>query len=70
MRVHGQVYVHQEGLPLSLLRDGLEKLSYKEVVMVLTKEARPMSGASRYRRRVRRRWGNYRKRWRRSNYRS
>ena len=26
---------------MSLLRDGLEKLSYKEVVMVLSKEARP-----------------------------
>ena len=41
MRVHGQVYVHREGLPLSLLRDGLEKLSYKEVMTVLTKEACP-----------------------------
>ena len=41
MRVHGQVYVHREWLQLSLLRAGLEKLSYKEVVMVLTKEARP-----------------------------
>jgi len=33
--VHGQVYVHRESIPLSLLRDGLEKLRYDEVVQVL-----------------------------------
>ncbi len=30
--VHGRVYVHREKLPLSLLREGLEKLRYEEVV--------------------------------------
>jgi integrase len=34
--VHGQVYVHRENLPLSLLRDGLERLKYEEVVKALT----------------------------------
>lgn len=33
--VHGQVYVHREGLPLSLLRDGLEKLRYEEFLKAL-----------------------------------
>lgn len=33
--VHGQVYVHRNNIPLSLLRDGLEKLRYDEVVKVL-----------------------------------
>ena len=33
--VHGQVYVHRDSLPLSLLRDGLEKLRYNEVVEAL-----------------------------------
>jgi hypothetical protein len=37
--VHGQVYVHRDSIPLSLLREGLEKLRYDEVVTVLTKEA-------------------------------
>ena len=36
--VHDQVYVHREGLPLSLLKDGLEKLKYDSVLTVLTKE--------------------------------
>lgn len=35
--VHGQVYVHREGLPLSLLRDRLEKLRYPDLMKVLTK---------------------------------
>ncbi len=35
--VHGKVYEHRELLPMSLLRDGLEKLRYEEVVQVLTK---------------------------------
>lgn len=30
--IQGQVYVHRDNLPLSLLRDGLEKLRYEEVV--------------------------------------
>ena len=30
-----RVYVHREGLPLSLLKDGLEKLKYEEVVKAL-----------------------------------
>lgn len=34
--VHGQTYVHRERLPLSLLRDGLEKLDYSGVVKALT----------------------------------
>jgi integrase len=33
--VHGQVYVHREGLPLNLLREGLEKLRYVEVEKAL-----------------------------------
>jgi hypothetical protein len=33
--VHGQTYVHRETIPLSLLREGLEKLKYDEVVKVL-----------------------------------
>lgn len=33
--VHGQVYVHRDGLLLSLLKDGLEKLRYVEVEKVL-----------------------------------
>jgi integrase len=33
--VHGQVYVHREGVPLSLLREGLERLRYDEVVKAL-----------------------------------
>ena len=33
--VHGQ-YVHRDQLPLKLLRDGLEKLRYDEVVKVLS----------------------------------
>ena len=32
---HGQVYVHRESMPLSLLREGLEKLRYEEVVKAL-----------------------------------
>jgi hypothetical protein len=32
---HGKVYVHREKLPLSLLRDGLEKLRCVEVVKAL-----------------------------------
>jgi integrase len=34
--VHGQVYIHREGLPLSLLKDGLEKLRYDDVLQRLT----------------------------------
>jgi integrase len=34
--VHDQVYVHREGLPLSLLKEALEKLRYDGVVKVLT----------------------------------
>lgn len=30
--VHGQVYVHRENIPLTLLLDGLERLRYEEVV--------------------------------------
>ncbi len=33
--VHGQVYVHRENIPLSLLREGLENLRYEEVVKTL-----------------------------------
>ncbi len=33
--VHGKVYEHRELLPMSLLREGLEKLRYDEVVKVL-----------------------------------
>jgi len=33
--VHGRLYVDRGSLPLSLLRDGLEKLRYEEVVKVL-----------------------------------
>ena len=35
--VHGQTYVHRDQLPLSLLRDGLEKLRYDDVVEALRK---------------------------------
>jgi integrase len=38
--VHGQVYVHRDNIPLSLLQDGLEKLRYEGVLTALTKEAR------------------------------
>jgi hypothetical protein len=34
--VHGQTYLHRNLIPLKLLRDGLEKLRYDEVVKVLT----------------------------------
>lgn len=37
--VHGMVYVHREGLPLSLLKDGLEKLRYAEVEKLLVVES-------------------------------
>ncbi|MDE3042627.1 MAG: tyrosine-type recombinase/integrase, partial [Nitrospirota bacterium] len=37
--VHGQTYVHRDQLPLSLLRDGLEKLRYEDVVKALTATA-------------------------------
>jgi hypothetical protein len=33
--VDGKVYEHRELLPMSLLRDGLEKLRYEEVVKAL-----------------------------------
>ena len=33
--VPDQVYVHREGLPLSLLQDGLEKLRYDDVLKEL-----------------------------------
>jgi integrase len=33
--VQGQTYVHRETIPLSLLREGLEKLRYEEVVKML-----------------------------------
>jgi len=33
--VHGQVYVHRESIPLSLLCEGLERLRYEEVVKAL-----------------------------------
>lgn len=33
--VQGQVYVHRESVPLSLLREGLKRLRYDEVVKVL-----------------------------------
>lgn len=33
--VHGQVYVHRDKLPLSLLREGLERLTYPDVVKAL-----------------------------------
>ena len=36
--VHGQVYVHRESVSLSLLREGLEKLTYPGVVMALAQE--------------------------------
>ena len=36
--VHGQMYVHRENMPLSLLRDGLEKLTYPEVAKALAQE--------------------------------
>jgi integrase len=39
--VNGSTYTHRENIPLSLLRDGLERLVYLEVVAALTKEARP-----------------------------
>ena len=35
--VHEQ-YIHEDTLPLSLLRDGLERLTYPEVVERLKKE--------------------------------
>lgn len=35
--VHSQVYVHRDNIPLSLLRDGLERLAYPEVVKALEK---------------------------------
>lgn len=45
--VHGQVYLHRESIPLSLLRDGLERLKYEEVVKELSeslkKIQRPLS---------------------------
>jgi integrase len=34
--VHSQVYVHRDNIPLSLLRDGLERLSYPEIVDALS----------------------------------
>jgi hypothetical protein len=34
-RVHGRLYVDRRSLPLSLLREGLEKLRYDEVVEAL-----------------------------------
>ena len=37
--VYGHVYVHRGRIPLSLLREGLEKLRYDDVLTVLTKEA-------------------------------
>ena len=33
--VHEQTYVHRETIPLGLLREGLEKLKYDDVVKVL-----------------------------------
>lgn len=36
--VHSQVYVHRDNIPLSLLREGLEKLRYDGVLTVLTKD--------------------------------
>lgn len=39
--VHGKVYEHRELLPLSLLREGLEKLRYDSVLTVLTEEQHP-----------------------------
>lgn len=33
--VHDQVYVYREALPLKLLKDGLEKLRYEDVVKAL-----------------------------------
>lgn len=39
--VNGSTYTHRENIPLSLLRDGLEKLRYDVVLTALTKEARP-----------------------------
>jgi hypothetical protein len=33
--VHGKVYEHRELLPMSLLREGLERLRYEEVVKTL-----------------------------------
>lgn len=36
--VHGQVYVHRESIPLSLLREGLERLTYPDIVEMLTKK--------------------------------
>ena len=33
--VHGQTYVHRETIPLSLLREGFEKLRYEEVAKAL-----------------------------------
>jgi integrase len=33
--VHGQTYVHRNLIPMALLRDGLEKLRYDEIVKVL-----------------------------------
>lgn len=39
--VHGQTYVHRETIPLSLLREGLERLRYDDVLTVLNKEAHP-----------------------------
>jgi hypothetical protein len=42
--VHGQTYVHRETIPLSLLREGLEKLKYDEVVKALEKVRFPLPG--------------------------
>jgi len=39
---YGQVYVHREGLPLSLLREGLGKLQYNEVAKDLEKVTLPI----------------------------
>jgi integrase len=36
--VHDRVYAHRELTPLSLLREGLEKLRYDDVVEALTLE--------------------------------
>jgi len=45
--VHGQVYVHREGLPLSLLREGLEKLRYDEVVEAVSPTLKEVQHGSR-----------------------
>jgi len=36
--VQGQVYVHRENMPLSLLRGRLENLTYPEVAKALAQE--------------------------------